>query len=88
VHQSHQNAKLFDYAMCVCDVAGAGRDEEAVEGDGGGSRRSPRNAGQGREVNGCGSRFEFISLQFSFFRDSDRVFCFFYGCLLRNGRKI
>jgi predicted nuclease with TOPRIM domain len=22
------------------------------------------------------------------FRDSDRVFCFFYGCLLRNGRKI
>jgi hypothetical protein len=73
--------------MSVCDGAGAGRDEEAVEGDGGGSRRSPRNAGQGREGDGCGSRFESLSLQFSFSRDSDLVFCFFYGCLQRNGRK-
>jgi hypothetical protein len=30
-------------------AAGAGRDEAQVEGDGGGSRRPPRYAGQGRQ---------------------------------------
>lgn len=47
--------------LCSVDVAGAGRDEEEIEGDGGGSSCSSRNASQGRKGNGRCSRFTSIS---------------------------
>ena len=57
--RSFESVTLIRWSCRFGLVAGAGRDEEAAQGDGGGGRRPPRDAGQGREGDGLRPRSDF-----------------------------